>query len=749
METTKGLKTKIFSLKAPRTQNPKIKRFNFFRTMKIGVSVHKPNGFLDHISVRVDHGAQLVYRRPILAFYEKRLSEDSELFSHFVHLEKLIKDLFSLMIELKEKVFLKDKSLIELIETTGSDNKVLTIVNKRGILHPGMYIGQQAQDAFHCHGQNAFAILHCINEINCGIGSLVAKKMSSKQNFSTLLFAGNYRGAQRPDQFSNTVQYIYNYILHTRQSILRPQVFQRHRSVIPDSMSSTSWDSSTLYPSNLVLGLTSRETADLAKKSHDVISESALRSDPRGLPGMYNNTLAAVNTVCQPLLAVTSEHGSDAVRGYSFLEQSAWPEVALALETETQHIFNPGNPQTFHQVYLETIEFLESFEKLLGTREKINKYREMPEYTNFMDRWNLPVYFQIRYGEIGQVVECALSGEGCGLTPSSGSSQFSLQCTQVLWDNLQRCYDPSIFLQPLLHRFWKLSLLLLSRYRTWVETTTKTIKDRTHSDKLYSNVTLSLRKSLNPAKPKETQVLDKSAEKSNVNLSPKKDAAVCLVHDIQMLADTIPTLYSVSIESHVSHLPEDKLGILKGEFQQQKVKLTQLINGVSEVIIEVLTTSANAPLRQVSDTPRLYRRTNRASPTSHQPYIAAASATLTNFFTQHAGLVDEEMMAGWFTRICSVVSEHYKSVTYDVLSSVHKMEESLKRLKRARDRGAQGTGEASTGLSDDDKIRLQIALDVEYFGEQIKILQVDPNSIESYSSLLNMVTSAKEGKFVQ
>ena len=29
-------------------------------------------------------------------------------------------------------------------------------------------------------------------------------------------------------------------------------------------------DSSTLYPSNLVLGLTSRETADLTKKSHDV-----------------------------------------------------------------------------------------------------------------------------------------------------------------------------------------------------------------------------------------------------------------------------------------------------------------------------------------------------------------------------------------------------------------------------------------------------------------------------------------------
>ena len=72
------------------------------------------------------------------------------------------------------------------------------------------------------------------------------------------------------------------------------------------------------------------------------------------------------------------------------------------------------------------------------------------------------------------------------------------------------------------------------------------------------------RQSLNPIKPKETPVLDKSSEKSIETSLSKKDAAVCLVHDIQKLSDTIPSLYSLSIESHVSHLPEDKLTILKG-----------------------------------------------------------------------------------------------------------------------------------------------------------------------------------------
>lgn len=51
----------------------------------------------------------------------------------------------------------------------------------------------------------------------------------------------------------------------------------------------------------------------------------------------------------------------------------------------------------FLQRYLETIEFLESFEKLLGTKAKILAFREMMEYKDFMEQWNLPVYFQIRW----------------------------------------------------------------------------------------------------------------------------------------------------------------------------------------------------------------------------------------------------------------------------------------------------------------------------------------------------------------
>lgn len=51
---------------------------------------------------------------------------------------------------------------------------------------------------------------------------------------------------------------------------------------------------------------------------------------------------------------------------------------------------------------------------------------------------------------------------------------------------------------------------------------------------------------------------------------------------------------------------------------------------------------------------------------------------------------------------------------------MRKMEESLKRLKQAR-KGATTTTTtgANGGPTDDGKIRLQLALDVEYLGEQV------------------------------
>jgi len=55
----------------------------------------------------------------------------------------------------------------------------------------------------------------------------------------------------------------------------------------------------------------------------------------------------------------------------------------------------------------------------------------------------------------------------CCVTEQSDPS-FVLQCSVQLWQSLQRCWDSDVYLLPLCHRFWKLTLQLVSRYATWL-----------------------------------------------------------------------------------------------------------------------------------------------------------------------------------------------------------------------------------------------------------------------------------------
>lgn len=72
------------------------------------------------------------------------------------------------------------------------------------------------------------------------------------------------------------------------------------------------------------------------------------------------------------------------------------------------------------------------------------------------------------------------------------------------------------------------------------------------------------------------------------------------------------------------------------------------------------------------------------------------------------------------------------------------MEESLKRLKQARKTTTTSTVGVNAGPSDDSKIRLQLALDVEYLGEQTQKMGLQPSDITMFSSLLEMVQEARD-----
>lgn len=99
----------------------------------------------------------------------------------------------------------------------------------------------------------------------------------------------------------------------------------------------------------------------------------------------------------------------------------------------------------------------------------------------------------------------------------------------------------------------------------------------------------------------------------------------------------------------------------------------------------------------------------------------------------------------------------YYNAVEDVLTSVQKTEESLRRLKNLREKttsnvqGGAGVDQQRTssvvsggsgGLSDDDKIRLQLHVDIIHWHQEIEKLDINRSSINKLNELISLAKDA-------
>ena len=102
------------------------------------------------------------------------------------------------------------------------------------------------------------------------------------------------------------------------------------------------------------------------------------------------------------------------------------------------------------------MDFLACIEKKYPV-DNINTLKNDPQYQRFLKKWNLPVYFQLRFQEIAGVAESILSANVSALSirnnkVNMNSEEFSLHATCILWDCIMRAWDKDVYLPQLLHR---------------------------------------------------------------------------------------------------------------------------------------------------------------------------------------------------------------------------------------------------------------------------------------------------------
>uniref|UniRef100_A0A8D0AL94 Conserved oligomeric Golgi complex subunit 2 n=1 Tax=Sander lucioperca TaxID=283035 RepID=A0A8D0AL94_SANLU len=434
-----------------------------------------------------------------------------------------------------------------------------------------------------------------------------------------------------------------------------------------------------------------------------VIVAEVVKSSPNGLQLMYSRLLEFVPHHCRLLREVTggaiSSDKADAVPGYDFLVNSVWPEIIKGIEERLAYLFNPGNPDIFYERYSASMEFVRRFERQCSSQASVKRLRVHPSYTSFHNKWNLPVYFQLRYKEIAGSLENAISD---GLEAAPAGSAYHLQVSEVLWSCLMRCWLDKVYLSPLAHRFWKLTLQLYARYD-------------------YNDLNIL---------PLPT------------SLSTKQ--LVYIAADIQKLQEQISEV-SEMVRQRLEAIGFKNFAIVEDALTDSKTCLSSSIPTLNTRMTQHLTERSCRFLKSASEVPRLYRRTNKDLPVRASAYMDNALRPLHQLLTDSTGLVTPITAQEWLRVALSDCTQRYYETISEVLSSVRKMEESLKRLKQAR-KGASTTTTAGAngGPTDDSKIRLQLALDVEYLGEQIQKMGLQPSDISMFSTLMDLVREARE-----
>ncbi|XP_025050633.1 conserved oligomeric Golgi complex subunit 2 isoform X2 [Alligator sinensis] len=480
----------------------------------------------------------------------------------------------------------------------------------------------------------------------------------------------------------------------------------------------------------------------------EVIVEQYVQSHPNGLQTMYNKLLEFVPHHCRLLREVTggaiSSEKANTVPGYDFLVNSVWPEIVRGLEEKLPTLFNPGNPEVFHEKYTTSMDFVRKFERQCGSQASVKRLRSHPTYHSFNNKWNLPVYFQIRFREIAGALEAALSDS---LEEAPAESSYCLLATHMVWVSLLKCWSDQIFLPLLTHRLWKLTLQILARYSVFInELLLRPISNESTKDNKKSVATISKESAVNlnsredqgSVPSPETQPLPSI---SNIQL-------VYVAADLEKLQEQLPELLEI-IKPKLEMIGFKNLSCITGALEDSKASLSACMPTLNDRIIQDLSENCFSYLKSALEVPRLYRRTNKEVPTKASPYVDSALKPFYRLQSEYKDILKQPMVRQWLEGALSESTQKYYETVSDVLSSVKKMEESLKRLKQARKTVTSNSVGSNGGMSDDNKIRLQLALDVDYFGDQMQKMGLQTSDIKSFSALTELVQAAKDQTAVE
>lgn len=365
---------------------------------------------------------------------------------------------------------------------------------------------------------------------------------------------------------------------------------------------------------------------------------------------------------------------------------------------------------------------------------------------DFSKRWNLPIYYQLRFGEC-----CSRLNNAISRTQTEGwladvftdsetdeelfktASGLEQQLFLELYDILLGLWRPEVILRPLTHRFLRGSVQLVGRIVSFV------------NDGLEGKIKFGQEKRSNDA-PTE-------------NGDGTNGDASYFVRDPYRWSDDVKDVATIAweltvLESRMTHdyveivlqavdsaeNSDSERSELRSITKEVLMEASQQINPVvqkswNEVVVNNLTDKCSGPLAAVKGVAATYRMTNRPPPTRASPFVATILRPLKEFDAEFKHKTPPQVGMRWKQTIVTTVANRYAAAVQELIASVQRAEEALKNRKARRS--------SVGGMSDGEKVKLQLYLDYMEFSRNVEEVGVNVATVEGVSKLKDLTIAAE------
>ncbi|KIM75524.1 hypothetical protein PILCRDRAFT_827237 [Piloderma croceum F 1598] len=482
------------------------------------------------------------------------------------------------------------------------------------------------------------------------------------------------------------------------------------------------------------------------------IMEVAERVSLRGVRGVVGGRGLGKDMLTTPGSGKHAEKAGgkqDSLEGFEIMANVVWAEFGRAIMDEMGSVvFAAGSPGEFRKHHETTQAFIRSLEFLAPSIHAIEAMRSHSVYTAFERRWQLHVYFQLRWKEIVSKLEDALAATSIESSIGKDKEPFVTNQAATVWVAISSCWSAEVYIPELGHRFWKFTLQLLSRYKTWLDNSLPAFEAAPKVSAALAadrntGTPSSLTRTSTPVPPSESASMESNAADDGL----LRQFAAAMV-DIKAINSRVLAFFREVI---VVMLPEPSdLGDgddmqVEDALRHQLSVLNALIPPMSNQITHILTRRSCDALQPVRSILSQFRAmSNKRTPTEPSYFVPSILRPVRNFFGSASNDGPGEPLKNDFMRPCA--TEIFESVCHRYiyyLTAMKKTEESLRRLKKGQKSTFSLFGGSNTAKDndrrDEERTRTQMILDVNAFSKDAESLGVDVLASDVFQSLHTMV----------